>query len=481
MPSAIHSLPEELLGVIASNSQPADLNSLLLTSKSFNEHLTPALYASIIPRSERYALKALRTLSAAPQKTTFGRDLPAIVRTFTLDFATYNLLPVKEKLVRRLVQAVSRMTGLQHFTCRLYCWFVPQMCANLMAAAAGTLRSLNVYICPKRHRPRVTTTEPESEETDLLAMLRPDLPCLESVTLEMTSDTGDFADFTQHLLTTCASRLRKLSLFTVEHEMAEYVIAYTEAWPVLQELEIDVRTLACRAIEFPATPRVHSLSSPNIPPSAFPKLEELCCSHGVLPAFLPPTMPSGYAKRPIRKVELDRARYEKNGGDFTRYGDPEWHGVRAVLAHLSNSAVPVTDLAFYVHLLEVPGLVDIAVVATNLERLLTVVYEDPVQLNGGFDALGAKLFAHMPDLHTFLVSDAPKKFADGAFMISEDDERKWLEAWDKHPNALREVAFCVSRMWTKTGNGWEMSDFYTEEKETEDEGDDESDSYDSQS
>lgn len=35
-------------------------------------------------------------------------------------------------------------------------------------------------------------------------------------------------------------------------------------------------------------------------------------------------------------------------------------------------------------------------------------------------------------------------------------ERDWLEEWDKHPNALKNVAFTTGEgVWTKTDDGWQ--------------------------
>lgn len=51
----------------------------------------------------------------------------------------------------------------------------------------------------------------------------------------------------------------------------------------------------------------------------------------------------------------------------------------------------------------------------------------------------------------------------------------WLEEWDKHPNALKKVAFSTDEgVWTKTDDGWQAP---PRNEDSDEEDDDDEDKY----
>ena len=93
----------------------------------------------------------------------------------------------------------------------------------------------------------------------------------------------------------------------------------------------------------------------SLPPSLYPRLERLYCSHVDLPSFLPADTD---ARRPIHAVFLDEAVYGLDGGmGHSRALLPllpfSSMALEEILRCLPNSAVPVTELSLYLNHIDV--------------------------------------------------------------------------------------------------------------------------------
>lgn len=477
----LFALPVELLCIIGRTSAHSDLATLLLASKTLNEHLTPTLYASVNIQDFSGAQFCTRTLSADPSTLAFGRDLAALVRSFSLRYRCAYLggppRPVKETLARRLSCAAGRMTGLRYFTLVTnlnIC--TPNVCAALARSAAPTLRSLTM-----------TTDQPEWVDGSDAGVLRDVCTVfqeLTSISLALSDKTPWF-DFLERILTSGAGRLRNLSLKFTFASVVSALPRQTPVWAHLQELELELLNAPLDTL--PSTPNVRKLTLSwsiradalarlVLPPDAFPALEALTCPYQLLPKFLPE---DAQTQRPIRTVRLNNASYDEAGGDgdFSYYERPEWEELVEVLRCLPRSAGPVTDLSFYVDLLNASTFGDdLAPYTAMLERLVVVMHQDPGPVSllywrkrmgsnmvvlqpSAIATFGETLFAHAPKLHTFLLSDAPVKADDCrmSFTSSRDTQLGWLEAWDRHSNTLKKVAFATEFVWTKTEGGWQAA------------------------
>lgn len=320
--------------------------------------------------------------------------------------------------------------------------------------------------------------------------------------------SAPFFVFLRTLLSSHQDRLHSLSLNARSLPPIRSVLRNTTGWLALERLELEV--VALSADWLPQTPSVRSLTingDPSLvlrreddsgdntsyvisgtqgklylPPTAFPRLEELTCSHGILRLFLPPNSP---APRPIRKIDLDKASYWHKSlwrtglyfcPDWCISGEPVWRA----LSYLSNSSAPVRELALVVQHLDMRAfVVQAGPSLKTLESLVLVTHEDPTDVSPrpgvslgalkliwlrfsqhvAFSCLGEDLFAHMPKLHTFILSDGPAKTMDEceSFGCGEDVDRQrvWLELWEAHAPALVTVAFTNDFTWTKKESGWE--------------------------
>lgn len=378
MADLLSALPVELLSIIGRIPASSDLAALLLTNKTLNEHLTPALYASVDTQYYDHAQFCIRTLSAEPSTLVFGRDLAALVRSFSLRYEYYNSNPKgMAKLTRRLARAVGRMTGLQHFTLAATNICTPNVCAALARSVAPTLRSLTV------------TAEPQSRWADgsdvgVLRDVRTVFPELTSVSLEIWQEAL-WLDFFERILTPRAGHLRNLS-FSVWEPLLLPLVRNTPSWAQLQELELNVSDVPFA--DLPSTPNVRKLTLSSsmesdalarlvLPPHAFPALEVLACPYEFLPKFLPE---NAQPQRPIRTVRLNKASYDEVDGigDFSVHEPyPEWEELLEALRCLPRSAGPVTDLSFYVDWFDA-GVFgeDLAPYTATLERLVVMLHQD---------------------------------------------------------------------------------------------------------
>lgn len=379
MADLLSALPVELLCIIGCTSTPSDLAALLLANKTLNEHLTPTLYASVDIQYYNHAQSSIRTLSAEPSTLAFGRDLAALVRSFSLRYEYYGNPTGKSKLARRLSRAVGRMTSLQHFTLVADNMCTPNVCAALTRSAAPTLCTLTITT-------NLQSGWADGSDAGALRDVRTVFPELNSVSLTI-SEEAPWLDFLQRILTSGTGRLRNLSLNCTSASLLSSLQSHTPVCAHLQELELGV--LDGPLDTLPSMPNVRKLTLPSsieadapaqlvLPPDAFPALEVLACPYQLLPIFLPD---NAQTQRPIRAVRLNNASYDEAGGigDFDRYESyPQWEELLAVLRCLSRSAGPVTDLSFYVDWFDASAFgEDLAPYAATLERLVVVLRQDP--------------------------------------------------------------------------------------------------------
>ncbi|KAL1943012.1 hypothetical protein VTO73DRAFT_4683 [Trametes versicolor] len=477
-PYQLNCLPVEILQAIGDFVQStADVGSLVLSNKYLNDVLTPMLYSSIYLQDSVTAAMCITTLVGLPEDNFQGRDLATYVRVFSCDCETHFVIsPEAKDFYQHLKRAVSRMTGLQNLKSLNVTLFTPSLCLSLFHAAAATLQSLDVGIS------RSSSWIDDSDKQALLGV-SPTCPSLVEVRLDLcSSPSGPFFVFLRRLLSSHQNQLHTLFLSARSLPPVRSVLRDTTGWLVLERLELEVDALS--ADWLPQTPMVRSLTingDPSLvlgredpsrdntsyiisgtrgklylPPTAFPRLEELVCSHGILRLFLPPNSP---APRPIRKIELDKASYWRKGLDSC----PDWYisgeSVWRALSYLPNSSAPVRELALVVQHLDMRAfVVQAGPSLKTLESLVLVTHEDPTD-HAAFSRLGEDLFAHMPKLHTFILSDGPAKAMDEceSFGCGEDVDRQriWLELWEAHAPALVTVAFTNDFTWTKKQYGWE--------------------------
>ncbi len=381
MADLLSALPIELLSIIGCAITSSDVAALLLVNKPLNDRLTPTLYASVDIADHNIAQDCIRTLSTAPSALAFGRDLAALVRSFSMwYYVWFSKQPGKAKLARRLSRAVGRMTGLQHFTLSATDMCSPNVCVALVRAAGPTLRSLHI-------KPDDEYRWADGSDAGVLRDTRAAFPELTSIWLEL-AERIPWLEFFQPILTSRAGHLRKLRVaLSAAPMLASPLLCSAPAWPHLQELELGVPDAPLATL--PSTPNVRKLtlhwSVPAyalpqlvLPPGAFPALESLRCPYELLPVFLPA---HARRQRPIRTVRLNDAYFDEAGvgnGAFSLAECPNWAAVLEALRCLSRSAGPVTDLSFYVSCFDA-GLFGegLAPCAATLERLLVVLGEDP--------------------------------------------------------------------------------------------------------
>ncbi len=101
-------------------------------------------------------------------------------------------------------------------------------------------------------------------------------------------------------------------------------------------------------------------------------------------------------------------------------------------------------------------------------------------LQAALFALGERVFARLPRLHTFLLGDVVKKQYDHRdhfwFARDVDMQRALLAEFERHTSALRRVAFTTEFEWEKGDNGrWYTTEVVDAEVREEPDLDDEAD------
>ncbi|KAI0628244.1 hypothetical protein C8Q77DRAFT_483502 [Trametes polyzona] len=476
-------LPVEILHTVGDYLTPTTaLRSLSLTDKTLNEVYTPKLYESLCLYDRRTAQLCVATLAQTPALTSRGRDLPSYVHSLRIEVEDED----DEKLVdddqilsmRQLEDAASRMTRLRHFSFHIIVPFTSSLCACLFRTAATTLRSFDVE-----------TSSKALDNGDVLLQCSPTCPALVDIRLDLRSYASPrFLSFFHQLVSTHAPQLRTLVIRHWHSEEFYEVLHDVSRFPQLARLEFDVyaldrdglldapelRTLVIYGHHFLTTApdlmdaveeltedQQYSLTgnrgSIHLSPHAFPRLEELHCTRGLLPLFLPP---GGGMKRPIRKVMVDSATYWEQGIDCNFALVPQWTAVRRALSYLPNSGVPVQELGI------TTDNVDLKVFAgegglylKTVEKLVIVSSEDLTE-DDAFPDLADALFSQMPHLHTFIISNGvmEQEVKSLVFYVGHDFplQLKLLKSWGARAPSLRTVSFRNGHIWTKCEHGWTL-------------------------
>ncbi|KAI0781548.1 hypothetical protein BD413DRAFT_608677 [Trametes elegans] len=127
-----------------------------------------------------------------------------------------------------------------------------------------------------------------------------------------------------------------------------------------------------------------------------------------------------------------------------------------VLSVLQNSRVPIKRLGVYLTPRALSRMFDIAPNIRHLESLLLVAAHE---LDTAIDptCIGSALLAHLPRLHTFLLSDGPFKREDPtiAFRWAWDYslQRQLLVEYHGYAPGLRRMAFTTEFEWEKRADG----------------------------
>ncbi|TFK87647.1 hypothetical protein K466DRAFT_662851 [Polyporus arcularius HHB13444] len=479
-------LPVELLTFISSLVRKADLAALASTSRRLNLIATPYLYADLDLFTYRSALACLMTLASSPATLAWpGRDLADYVQSLRLRPTCVQYNPVMlddfEQLGRLLSVSVPRMVNLRELDCGPRgLKSVSQVLRALLTSPHPRLESIQLCFLPD-------SRSSASEATSLdLATHMCDLPRLQTITLFALSRLSlqDFVSL-RILLNKSASQLRRLTVVT--STAMDFFELFDErqnsSLPLLEHLEIRDRDLdnpSCTAMTHIRSLAIRDdFDTPEefetLPSTAYPALEELLCSHSQVPRFL---FPDSASLRPIHTIGLDYTKYERNGGETTE-AIPRWEHIHFAFEHFRFSAVPIRHLRFYVNRLLIDELQAAMSECPFLESLTMVVWHEPKR--AALFALGERVFARLPRLHTFLLGDVVKKQYDHRdhfwFARDVDMQRALLVEFERHTSALGRVAFTTEFEWEKGDNGrWYTTEVVDAEVREEPDLDDEADS-----
>lgn len=466
--------PELTLRICQLLSCHSDIAAVARVSKAFRAISTQFLYSFIVITNSQTAYHCCKTL-ASP-----SNDLASFIRSFTLEaFVPWNFGPQHHTFFRiALVGSVHRMKNLQHFRCMLPGSFGRDLCAAL--SPRSTLKSLAISL------PSVDqwTSHPTHDAWPHNS-LRPEFPLLETFEFDYLYERGPlghmFECFIAHMLKRHASQLKNLILpswMTVQY--FGVLVSSAIHFPSLESVTIPSSALTTsianqmpnlQSITFP----VESLLHP-VPQDSFP---HLCRFSGSCRAF--PDILS--IERPITHVQFDGAVFDMDdAGTFAEGAQRTWSEVLIALTHFPISSGPVKHLSFYVCSIKLGALRKALPYLRTLETLIVCVRSNPkdvstlfssaqhytkpstisVQVTKQYPALprlvdlGARVFAKMPRLHTFLLSDEPKFVYRGkrfSYYRDEKMQRKVLKTYETSCPALTQVAFTAAYVWEKTGPG----------------------------
>lgn len=72
------------------------------------------------------------------------------------------------------------------------------------------------------------------------------------------------------------------------------------------------------------------------------------------------------------------------------------------------------------------------------------------------------MLENTPQLHSLLISDAPKRTSDKLELTpiarSRTKQREVVDRWSQHCVSLRRIAFTVAMVWVLGAEGWELQD-----------------------
>ncbi|EIW55578.1 uncharacterized protein TRAVEDRAFT_73431 [Trametes versicolor FP-101664 SS1] len=442
----------------------ADLCSLLLVNKLTNTTLTPTLYSDIDLVECSATLKCVKTLAAAPGTRAFSRDLPALVNAFVLHVPADDLpWDADSKLFgTTMLTCIFRMVNLRKFASPIPLPFAPTILSMVVSGSRPKLQSIQLVV-PKAKGSQLARVRPTTDHSKL--------PLLRTFKLDVWQPFDPtLARGIQSLLRLRANTLRALSLTTSlatsgSPNIVGPLLPSDVAFTALEELEIELTALSHPSLQHTAAIRALSIPGSLMDEDeidlhdrlhhAFPVLESLAAPNSIVSEFFPEDTRH---RRPIHTLRLNGASYGMGSLDYA--GDEsEWYDLEEILPLLRYSAVPIRDLSFAV--VDLP-LEDLPLVVPHLVTLhrLVVVFSDDFEADAAdyLSELGQVLIAHLPELHTFLMSDMPVRVQheDNGFEHAQDLplQRKILAEWESYSSALRKVAFTSEFGWEKKGDQW---------------------------
>lgn len=403
--TSIYQLPLELLRHIGQAAHPSDLHALVLVCATFNDMMTPLLYARI-DLDRRFAIyRCLETLASSPDKLLFNRNLASTVRSLSIHDPTSNmteftnLKPLftqgqQQVLATHLTHALPIMTGLRRFRCVLNIGLRLAILSLLRSGTLPHLRHLELDMGPDI---QYTTTGPP-------LLSPPPSPAigLESLKLDLKAMPihPSYAPLLNALLRLHHTTLRSLVLDyraggAPETEFAKTVFDGIPSFPLLHQL--------CAPIHVFDNPAFHDTSrithyiltsraqDEHLPPHALPHLEILECFPAKLPEFLPRSAPVEN-RRPIHTINLHHITYAHNsvGGSIESHGRHDsckWSTLGPCLQSVRFSRVPLQSLSIYLDKLRVGCLeCELLPLVPSLEHLF-IMFDKPPSMVRAFRAL----------------------------------------------------------------------------------------------
>ncbi|KAI0365144.1 hypothetical protein BV20DRAFT_1028597 [Pilatotrama ljubarskyi] len=453
-------LPTELLHIITSLVTHQDLPAVALANKLCNEICTPLLYRTIHLYDYSTARQCVRTLASDPSALSFRRDLACLVREFFLHSSCHSAEPFARDPVfdALLVRSAASMSNVQVLECT-----EPRECSllvllALLANGHRALRSIETSLLWSSTSP---TEDPHERAFHQLASRRSAMPRLTLLKVHVPIELSpSMATVLHNMITSSSDTMRTLSITTHHNAVLQAIIPPLSMWHALRKLEVYADALRISGFGYLSQVKslsiIDSISLPRdgflVPPTHWPVLEELGCSLGLVPSFLPP---QAEAPRPIHTIRLSYATYEHNGGWYDPDFTPSWRESLYALTYAQHSAVPLKHFNFQVEKLNIRRFELFLPYLRDVETIVIVIVDCPTP--DLVHELGAKIIARLPRLHTLLLCDISYKEygSNKAFKFARDValQRAWLAEYARHSSVLRHVAFTTEFEWVKGADG----------------------------
>ncbi|OJT01999.1 hypothetical protein TRAPUB_7533 [Trametes pubescens] len=471
---------------------------LALMNKTWNEAATIVLYGDIDLIRPRAIWHCIKTLSLPPQTMSFGRDLAIYAQSIYIRHPLTIRISSESKkaLGDMLLQLLPRMINVHSFSCDIVIPEIPRFLLWTTDSRSASIRTLSLP--PDWNdvgQPRWTTEDEFGSDVPLDRW-----PILSSLALQVYSaNTIPYLVFLTNTIRRTPNDLRVLSLhISAKHLDAGASFAdLLSRLPIFQRLETFTTSLPARFLALPCFARAPRLTSltvytisewPVLHEADYFTLEVLSCRTLAIASWagktcaldaLLPNVQGG--RRPIHTLRLQNASYRRYDGGFCPDGLLR-AAVPAALAFLARSGVPIHHIGTFVPEDAINSLTapDIKPQLQHLESLdLLIVYSElpdvrsrdspqgPRRVPLKTDiptrqldplSLGARLIAHMPRLHTFLLSEGHYILLRGpryTFPWAKDEvlQRQVLADFDGRTSVLRRVALTAEFEWEKRADG----------------------------
>ncbi|TCD67173.1 hypothetical protein EIP91_000399 [Steccherinum ochraceum] len=459
-------LPVEIFQRISQDLRKKDRIRLLRVSRSLQQVFLPIVYANITLIDLPVAVKCIRTMSRVTKY-----NLPGMVRSLTISNNRYNTFTYLDfgKFEKKFLVCLERMDNLRNISVSQLrsCSFHPGLLLALFRKSS--LCSITLYDA------MITNTNPFSiiptPDWTIFEQPAPQMPCLTTLQISAYRFEEPLRKYLEDLLKRHASQLQ--ALFLTADQIWEFEILKSPVpMPVLTTLELSPSTLGSVAF-FEHTPHVTSLSIYEMdderftgvvpfPSHILPRLEYYNGPSNVL------TQTQLLKGHPLLStIELDGATFRAES-DFTlqdkiiSFQPPDWERVAGVLKQVKGTNVK--RVALYAHELDIDRWEAVAPYAEKVEHFKVYLSDD---WYGTVDYLAPRVFSHIPDLKSFLMSDYPRfRWVDDDFgrfeeSLSTDVQQDILDAWEHAMSSedmagkwkLEKAAFTSLFTWEKQKDG----------------------------